>query len=322
MNIQRFPTHSWEMFDLKSIGGFVFQTSGLGVLLSMLLAFAALPPEIMSAKDKELNPEKIIIGHLKALGSPDVLAGIKSRGMGGSTSANFILGGTGKMAGQSFFISSGSNVAVILKYGALEYPGEYFAYNGDDVTVGTISPGQRSPLGDFLYRYRGILKEGLLGGVITTNWALLDTAQRKPTLKYDEANIDGRKLIQLEYIPQKNTNGMKIKLYFDPATFRHVRSEYRVKISGEQALQSDVPITRKGNTRNAGILDPVRDSEYKLTEKFEDFKEIEGITLPQAYTLEYSVEGIGSTFLANWTAQAEKWVHNGKIDPSIFKAQQ
>ncbi len=76
-------------------------------------------------------------------------------------------------------VSDGKKLAIVLKYSDINYPGEYFAYNGKDVSVGHISPGQKSPLADFLFRYNGIMKEGLLGGVFSTGWPLLNL-QEKP----------------------------------------------------------------------------------------------------------------------------------------------
>jgi hypothetical protein len=128
-------------------------------------------------------------------------------------------------------------------------------------------------------------------------------------------------------------NNIKVMLYFDPETFRHVRTEYKLKVQGEQALQAGQTVTRgvpnsanlgtgqQGGpiTRSAGVQDQIGYSYYTLVEKFDDFKEINGMMLPNRYTIEYSVEGQGSSFLANWTIQAEKWVHNEKIDVSFMQ---
>jgi hypothetical protein len=276
------------------------------------------------AKDKELKPEEVLAAHLKSIGNPSVLAGIKNRGLSGTGSVEFILGGTGKMAGQALVISAGSSLGIIMRFGGLEYPGEYFAYNGNEVTVGHISPGQRSPLADFIYRYNGLMKECLLGGVLSSGWSLLNVEQRKPTLRYDQAKIDGRELHQIEYIPKEGLIGMKIKLYFDKETFRHVRTEYRLKVQGEQALQADTaPLVRGAKepiTRPAGIQDAIPDSNYVLLEKFDNFQDENGLMLPHSYAIEYSLEGQGSSFLAHWKINASQFIHNGKIDQSFFTA--
>ena len=56
------------------------------------------------------------------------------------------MGGTGKLTGNSLFVSEGYMLGIIMKFGALDYPGDYFAYDGEEVTVSHINPGQRSPL--------------------------------------------------------------------------------------------------------------------------------------------------------------------------------
>ncbi len=300
--------------------------------------------EVSFAKDKKLAPEEVAAAHLKSIGNPELLASIKNRGMSGKSSVEFIQGGVGTLAGQCMVVSSGHNLSIILKYGGVDYPGEYFAYDGTDVEVTTISAGQRSPLGDFIFRYKGLIKEGLLGGVWSLGWPLLDIEERNPSLKYASAKVDGRDLHEIDYTPQGGLNDIKVKLFFEPDTFRHVRTEYRLKVQGEQALQAGQTVTQgvpnsanlsagqQGGpiTRSAGVLDPIANSYYRLVEKFDDFKEIKfkdssggetrSLILPQSYSLEYSVEGQGSSFLGRWNLLADQWMQNGKIDASVFKA--
>jgi hypothetical protein len=233
------------------------------------------------------------------------------------------------MTGRAAIVSAGRNIAIRFIYGGPDYPGEYFMFNGSEVQVRNITPGQRSPLGDFLFRYNQLMKEGLLGGVYSLGWPLLDIEKRNASFKYSSAKVDGRELHEIDYTPKGGMNNIKVKLFFEPGTFRHVRTEYILVVPGEQALQAGKTVTmvvpntaeQQGGTitRKAGILDKIEDSHYLLVEKFDDFKGIDGMTLPQRYTIEYSVEGQGGTFLANWTIQAEKWVHNEKIDASFIQ---
>lgn len=282
--------------------------------------------------------EDIVAAHLKSIGPPELLAGVKNRGMSGKTSVEFLQGGFGILAGQCMVVSSGQSLSIILRYGGLDYPGEYFAYDGTDVEISTISPGQRSPLGDFIFRYKGVMKEGLLGGVWSVGWPLLDFEGRSPSLRYEGAkNMAGRELLELEYVPEGGLNSIKVKLFFEPGTFRHVRTEYRLRVEGERALQAGRTVTQgvpnlNGSgvtTRDAGILDPISDSHYLLVETFDNFREItfkdskgnetKGLVLPQSYALEYSVEGQGSSFVGLWKLDADHWVQNGEIDRSVFK---
>jgi hypothetical protein len=297
--------------------------------LLLIISFSLVGANTLFAKDKGMTAEQVISAHLKSIGPEDVLAGLKNRGIQGTSTVKFIMGGTGTMTGRAAIVSAGRNIAIRFIYGGLDYPGEYFMFNGSEVQVRNISPGQRSPLGDFLFRYNQLMKEGLLGGVYSLGWPLLDIEKRNASLKCTSAKVDGRELLEIDYTPKDGMNNIKVKLFFEPGTFRHVRTEYRLSVPGEQALQAGKTVTQvvpntaeqQGGTitRNAGILDKIEDSHYLLVEKFDDFKGIDGMTLPQRYTIEYSVEGQGSSFLANWTIQAEKWVHNEKIDASFIQ---
>ncbi|MBN2242054.1 MAG: hypothetical protein JW793_05140 [Acidobacteria bacterium] len=292
------------------------------------------------AEDDKPEPEEVVAAHLESIGNPRLLAGIKNRGMSGNASVEFIQGGVGTLEGQCLVVTSGHNLSLILKYGGMDYPGEYFAYDGTDVEVATISPGQRSPLGDFIFRYNGLMKEGLLGGVWSLGWPLLDVENRESKMKYKSAKADGRELHQIDYSPKGGMNRIAVKLFFEQDTFRHVRTEYSLKVQGEQSLQAGRTVTREipnsGNlsagqssitiTRDAGILDQIADSHYRLVEKFDDFREVKfgnpdsgSLVLPHSYTLEYSVEGQGSSFLGRWSLTADQWMQNGTLDPSIFK---
>jgi hypothetical protein len=172
---------------------------------------------------------------------------------------------------------------------------------------------------------------------------LLDIEKRNPSLKYTSAKVDGRELHEIDYTPKGGMNNIRVKLFFEPGTFRHVRTEYMLRVQGEQALQAGQTVTRgvptspnsAGQrsgpiTREAGIQDQVGYSYYQLVEKFDNFKEVKfkdpkgnetgSLILPYSYNLEYSVEGQGSSFLARWNANADQWLQNGNISASVFKA--
>jgi hypothetical protein len=307
------------------------------IIIALGFALSLTSAESVLTKDKKLSPEEVVAAHLKSLGTTELLASIKSRGISGKASVEFVQGGVGTMVGQSVIVSSGNSLSIILKFGAADYPGEYFAYNGTDVDVATMRPGQKSPLADFIFRYNGMMKEGLLGGVMSLGWPLLDLGKRDASLKYFSAKVEGRDLHGIEYNPKRSMNNLKVKLFFEPDTYRHVRTEYNLRVRGEQALQIGKTVTRgapnsaEGRpgglvTADAGIQDPIEDSYYTLVEKFSDFKEVKlndstgtGLTLPYSYSLEYSVEGQGSTFIAHWKIAADQWVHNLVVDPVVFK---
>lgn len=280
------------------------------------------------AKD-ELDPEKIIAAHVRSLGSPQALEALKTMAFVGTTSVEFIQGMYGSMNGTSMCVSEGNKLGIVLKFGDINYPGEYFAYDGKEVSVGYINPGQRSPLADFIFRHNGIMKEGLLGGVLSEGWPLLKLQEKEANLKYSESSIDGRRLHEIEYRPKSSLRDVKIKLYFDPDTYHHVRTEYRVRVRDDMSAAPGGEGTRKGTFQAAGpegggfstLSQGLPDSIYVLVEKFDDFKNVGAMKLPHTYTIDYSVEGQGHTFIAKWTVNAVQWAFNRTYDEKIFQAQ-
>jgi hypothetical protein len=283
------------------------------------------------ASDDDITPEQVVAEHLKTLGSPAALAQLKTVAFVGTTSVDFVQGMYGSMSGTSMVVSDGEKLGIVLKYGDYNnYPGEYLAFDGNEVSVGHINPGQRSPLADFVYRYNGIMKEGLLGGVLSGGWPLRHLEAKEPKLKYHQTTIDGRPLHEIEYRPKQGLRDMKVKLYFDLETYRHVRTEYRVRIRDDMSAAPGGAGTRSGRFQSpdAGGVDGfailsqgLPDSIYVLIEKFDDFKKVGAIEFPHTYSIDYSLEGQGRTFVGKWTMNAQQWAFNRDYDNKIFIAQ-
>ena len=284
----------------------------MGWTIILSLCFVLVCFDNSSAGDKKLTPEEVVSNHLKSIASPEVLAGIKSRALSGSASMKFIVGAVGDLSGQCEFVSEKQKLGIFCKYNALEYPQEHFAFDGKDVTVSYISPGRRSPLGDFLSRYEGIIKQGLMGGVLSVNWPLLDIEKARPKMKYNKAKIEGRELHEIEYRPRKGMGDVKVRLYFDLDTFRHVKTEYKVSYNKQGAMK---PITEI----HADSLDV--DVYYVLSEEYGDFREVDGMMLPHSYSVHYSRQEGRSTYMVLWTIHAEQWSHNTPIAPEFFHIQ-
>jgi hypothetical protein len=60
-----------------------------------------------------------------------------------------------------------------------------------------------------------------------------------------------------------------------------------------------------------------RDSVYKILEQFEDFREVDGLTLPHTYKLTFSVEG-EPTILQDWVVSIDEVRHNTTVEPNTF----
>jgi hypothetical protein len=270
--------------------------------LSFGLTLAATLP----AADTKLKPEELVEKHLASLGTPESRNALKSREISGSSQVIFRQGGTGRLAGTAMVMSEGPRFRIGMAFNQPAYPGEQLAFDGNKVTVGDIRPGQRSPLSEFIYNFDTIIKEGLLGGALTTAWALQDVAGRKPRLSYEGLKkVEGRELHELKYRPRKGGGDLQIALYFEPDSCRHVRTRYRhLGPSGMGPRPTDS--SSRGEAR------------YLIEEFFDDFRALDGIAIPHAYRLVFTMEEQSGTSVTEWNIAVSKAMHNQAIDPSQF----
>ncbi len=267
------------------------------VIAVILFFFSVTGFYISFGTAKKLNPEELVAKHIKSIGSPEVLERIQTRIIMGTSTFHRVLGGFGIHSGIAQIASDGRKLGIVIRYNKSDYPGEHFAFDGKDVTIGhTIPTGQLSTLAEFINRFSDIMKEGLLGGVLSISWPLRNLQEIRPRLKYGKAKLSGRPVHALEYSPKRGLSDLKIVLFFDQENYRHIRTEYK--------LYSFNP-----------------DDHTVLSEDFADFKEVDGMMLPQRYTIRFSSEGRETiTYLANWIFDAKLWAHNGKIDSRVFRA--
>ncbi|MBN2321429.1 MAG: hypothetical protein JXR49_20285 [Acidobacteria bacterium] len=296
------------------------------------------------AEDDAMTPEALIENHRASIGGAEVLSKIKSRGISGKASVKFILGATGDIsAGDFMLVSEGPKLGLKMTFGDINYPGEYFAFDGDAVTAGYINPRQRSPLAEFIFLYNAVMKEGFLGGVLSTAWPLLDSDEKQPAMKLGVSEVEDQRLYTLEYgLSGKRPGNMKVRLFFDMENFRHVRTEYRVHMADDLTAARKIltaddlnpwdPDNREeGSIFIAGepgrmaqkptIMDSLADSKYLLVEKYDNFADVGGLALPMNYSIHYSVEGQGLSFIAEWKIAAEIFTNNGTVDQTFFTAQ-
>jgi hypothetical protein len=296
----------------------------------LLFSLGIAQRNMLFAEGGKLTAKGVVAKHLQSIGAPELIKTIHSRTFRGAFSYQFIQGMSGiGTDGEYIFAAMENKLAIVLKNSDVTYPGEYLAFDGNDVTVGHMKPGQRSPLADFIFRNSGLMREGLLGGVLSISWPLLDIEQKGATFKYKTSKIEGRQLHELEYHPKKSLGDMTVKMFFDIETFRHVRTEYKVRIRDDSSTlpegasrRRSVGISRyPGDNSSREIFDAVPDSNYRLIERFDDFVNCNGLMLPSTYAYEYSIEGQGSSFLGHWTMKTGATIiHNGEIREEIFKA--
>ena len=66
------------------------------------------------------------------------------------------------------------------------------------------------------------------------------------------------------------------------------------------------------------ISDTAEPERYSLVEEFDQFKEVDGITLPYSYKLDYTVDSPRGAFVATWSYLVGQVTHNQAIDRQLF----
>jgi hypothetical protein len=272
--------------------------------LSAVFLAAFLPG--WAAGEEKIKVEDLVARHLAAIGSPGARAAAKNRIASGTVNVVHRMGGHGSVAGGGQLLSEGHKVRLELKFNDINYSGEQIISDGENVNVGQLGPGQRSPLSAFIFSFDVIVKEGLLGGVLSAGWPLLDLAGRQPKLEYSALKkIDGRQMYEVKYKAKKGAGELQVALYFDPQSFRHIRTQYRLTRPAPMAAN---PMSSGGEL----------DSVYTLWEVFDNFKEFEGLSLPLTYKLIFTIDDQKLTVMSDWDFSVAQLAHNQPIDAKSF----
>jgi hypothetical protein len=289
-----------------------FHRSGL-----VLLFLTAVLP--LHAADEEITPEELIARHLESIGPSEARQQIQTRRYVGEGMWRMVLGGVGQMAGHVSFDSSGDTCDFTFGgAGNQAFTGERFRYDGKDADVKRSFQEQYSVLGQFMRRNRNILGEGLFGGTANLSWALLDTATRKARMKYLGLKvIEGRRLHALDYRPRKRKGETTIELYFDPETYRHVRTEYRERFIGDIGPGRDPNQLTVPNAPSDPAIAMLEESQVSFVETFEEFHPADGVMVPALWTLKLDVynegRGSGSANVSEIKVGFQRGEHNGPL---------
>jgi hypothetical protein len=295
------------------------------------------------ATDPVTTADGLVAQHLDSIASATVRAGLKTRVAQGTVHYSILVGGAGSIDGKATVVSEGKKLQFMVKLPNNDYRGEQFIFEGAKDSVAFSSSRQsRSALGNLVFVQDAVIREGLLGGALSTAWPLLDLDDRKPKLSFEGLKkIDGHELYELHYRPRKNTD-LEIRLYFDPQTYHHVETTYDLTSSENFAYFS--PSTAVGNapsiggggtatggggtatlgTQTGGTAETTAARQYlnryRLTEKFSDFKTVDGVTLPTHYDIQFSQElQNGKTTLSDWDMKGLDVTNNMSIDPRAFE---
>ncbi len=249
------------------------------VLLTALASFG-------QVQKQKLTAEEVLARHLESIGTAAARATVKSRVAQGSVRMDMIVGSVVHSEGQAVFASRGRQLFLRMQFPDGGYPNEDFQSDGNDARIAFIAPGRRSHLGDWLFNENALLRESLLGGGIPSSWSLLDLSARGAKLKYQGLKkIDGRDLYDLAYFPKKGDSSLSIHLFFEPETFRHVKSTYKVVVSADMNNLRDQPHgVPRGHAQDQTELI------YRLDETFSEFRIVDGISLPAHWTLQFTQE--------------------------------
>ena len=297
----------------------------VGIMAVVALRVAIVP--VLHAA--EMRPEEIVARHLDSIGTAEVRAGAKSRIVQGTSHFKIRVGGGGELQGTSALVSEGRKSVLMIKLANNDYRGEQFVTDGEKVSVAaTTSSHKWSDLGEFVRAQDQVVREGLLGGELTTAWALLNLSENKAKLNFDgQRKVDGRSAYQLTYHSRKRDD-LTIHLYFDAQTFQHIMTTYAITLAsglgGFSPSTSDQAglTTAPSSTAGADITQSSRQKEtrYTIEERFSDFKTAEGITLPTQYVIHFTEElQNGTTLVYEWDLAADEISNNKPLDPRNFQ---
>ncbi len=258
----------------------------------------------LTGKEK-LNPEQLIEKHLASIGSPQARAAVESIAAAGEAQVVPRVGGAGRIGGTAQIVSTPGKMLLAMVFaGQADYPHEKISMVDGKVNVANLRPGVRSPLGEFLYVQERPVQEGLLAGALCADWALANVVEQRPKLKYRGVKkIEGTRLHQLDYRPRKRTD-LTIRLFFDETTYRHVRSEYRMRIAAAMGATPEESAQQQ-------------EQRFTLVEEFSDFREENGLTLPHNYKISYTTEG-QRTFMVDWILTLQQFAFNQPLAADIF----
>jgi len=282
--------------------------------LAFALLAALLPATPRAAKaspaDDKMKAEEVIAKHLEALGPQAAREAAQTRIVGGSSRAVFKARSTsGAIDGQVVIASDENKVVLGMKFDAPNYPGERFGFDGKKFTVGYLTPGVRSPLGNFALTNGEIFKEGLVGGTLTSAWALLNLSGRKAKIEYGGTDkVNDRPTYKIKYYPNKGSD-LKITLYFDAETFQHVRTQYD-RVIGAQ-------LGRGGVDSSASQ----RETRYRIVEEFGNYKEEGKLKLPHSYKLQLEINKTGGSSLDRWEMTFDQFAFDQEIDNRMFNVE-
>lgn len=260
---------------------------------------------LASTPQEKLKAEDVIAKHLASIGTPEARAAIKSAVLVGTTTARLKLTNTPiEIGGPVQFASEGDKVLLAMIFNSSNYSYEKAGYDGKDLTVGVLQSGRRSVLSDFFFAHEAIFKQGLIGGSLSTAWPFLRNQDLK-SLKVSYGGVkkvNNRSMHELKY---RNAGDLQVSLFFDAETFQHVRTEYKYTVPAQMGRTSTESAQQK-------------ESIYRMTEEFSDFKTENNLTLPHTYKLRLAVELPTRTQTLEFDMALAQFAFNQPVEAAQF----
>lgn len=281
-----------------------FWTPIVAIALPVAILAVSMSPQSIVVAQK-LKAEEVVAKHLESLGTAEARAATRNRIATGASSLTFRQGGNGQAVGTALMASANKKNLIILAFDAPDYPYEKLGFDGSKLTVRPIRPGLRGPFGDFFLTHDVVFKEGLIGGSLSDSWPLLRLTERDAKIEYGGLKkVGDRQVHELKYFPKKGSD-LKIKMFFDAETFRHVRTEYDRSVAATMGERPEQSVSN-------------REVRYRVIEEFSDFKQEGGLTLPHTYKLELRVSNQRNPLLLDWVVQLNKFEFNQTMADKDF----
>jgi len=295
---------------------------------SLFLSFLTIVSASFFALAADMKPEEVIAKHLDSIADAKTRSGIKNRVVQGPVTFKVVVGGGGMLEGKGGFVSEERKSNLVLKFTS-DYRGEQVVSNGDKTYVAaTMANHRRSDFGELIHTQDFVVNEGLLGGELSTGWALLNLDKLQAKVDYKGMKkFDGKQVLDLQYHSKKHDD-MSVHIYLDPETYRHVATVYTITLAtgvggqGAPSAFEQTGLSPSSDSPGADVTQSAKQKEvrYIIEERFSDFKAQDGVTLPTKYDLRYTQElQSGSTKISEWTLEGQDVASNVSLDPRNFE---
>ena len=282
--------------------------------LAVVVLLAAVVFILPARADDKLKPEDVVARHLESIGPAETRAKVNGTRIKGTASVSVRLCGEGQVDGAVLMASTDAANLINMKFQEGAYSQEALRYDGKKLATSQLTPGSRTCLAQFFLENEVLFKEGLVGGALSESWPLLNLAEKNPKLEYSGLKkIGDKQLHALKYSPRKGSD-VKIMLYFDPETFRHVRTDYSrtVYASEQRRIAGGGPGLPPPQSQQAS---PTR---IEAFEEFADFKAESGLTLPHTYKFHLQIQSEVRPAVVDWVFNLTEYSFTSPLDPAEF----